>query len=174
MERQRGITIQSAAITFQWPTKERAKPGDRLYTINLVDTPGHVDFRFEVERCMPVLDGAVCIMDGVEGVETHTERVWASAQEFKIPRIIFVNKLDRDGASFKKSVQDIGLKLNGIPLVCQIPWWGRDSVKGIADVITGSVVSWSGSRDTPEELAKHVQEGTLKDELAIAREKLVE
>lgn len=174
MERQRGITIQSAAITFQWPTKERAKPGDRLYTINLVDTPGHVDFRFEVERCMPVLDGAVCIMDGVEGVETHTERVWASAQEFKIPRIIFVNKLDRDGASFKKSVQDIGLKLNGIPLVCQIPWWGRDSVKGIADVITGSVVSWSGSRDTPEELAKHVPEGTLKDELAIAREKLVE
>ena len=113
-------------------------------------------------------------MDGVEGVETHTERVWASAQEFKIPRIIFVNKLDRDGASFKKSVQDIGLKLNGIPLVCQIPWWGKDTVKGVADVITGSVVSWSGSRDTPDELSKHIPEGTLKDELAIAREKLVE
>ncbi|KAK7750307.1 Ribosome-releasing factor 2, mitochondrial [Diatrype stigma] len=174
MERQRGITIQSAAITFQWPNREYLKAGDRQCTINLIDTPGHVDFRFEVERCMPVLDGAVCVIDGVEGVETHTERVWASAQEFKIPRIIFVNKLDRDGASFKKSVQDIGLKLNGIPLVCQIPWWGKDKVKGVADVISGTVVSWSGTRDLPAELSKHAPEGTLKDELAVAREKLIE
>lgn len=174
MERQRGITIQSAAITFQWPTKERLKEGEQQYTINLIDTPGHVDFRFEVERCMPILDGAVCVMDGVEGVETHTERVWASAQEFKIPRIVFVNKLDRDGASFKKSIQDIGLKLNGIPLVCQIPWWGKDTVKGVADVITGSVVSWADTKDSPEELSSQVPEGTLKDELAIAREKLIE
>lgn len=174
MERERGITIQSAAITLQWPQKDYLKPGDGQYTINLIDTPGHVDFRFEVERCMPVLDGAVCVIDGVEGVETHTERVWASAQEFKIPRIIFVNKLDREGASFKKSVQDIGLKLNGIPLVCQIPWWGKDTVKGVADVITGSVVSWSGTRDKPEELTAKVPEGTLKDELGIARERLIE
>ncbi|RYP10251.1 hypothetical protein DL764_000743 [Monosporascus ibericus] len=174
MERQRGITIQSAAITFHWPAGERLKAGDPQCTINLIDTPGHVDFRFEVERCMPVLDGAVCVIDGVEGVETHTERVWASAQEFKIPRIIFVNKLDREGASFKKSVQDIGLKLNGMPLVCQIPWWGKDTVKGVADVITGSVVSWNGTRDTPEELSKKIPDGTLKSELAFAREKLIE
>ncbi len=174
MERQRGITIQSATITFQWPTKERLKVGGRQYAINLIDTPGHIDFRFEVERCMPVLDGAVCVIDGVEGVETHTERVWASAQEFKIPRIIFVNKLDREGASFKKSVQDIGLKLNGVPLVCQIPWWSKDTVRGIADVITGKVVSWVGTRDTPDELSRKVPEDTLKAELAIAREKLIE
>ncbi|KAH7030915.1 P-loop containing nucleoside triphosphate hydrolase protein [Microdochium trichocladiopsis] len=174
MERQRGITIQSAAITFPWPPQERLGPGERSNVINLIDTPGHVDFRFEVERCMPVLDGAVCVIDGVEGVEAHTERVWASANEFKVPRIIFVNKLDREGASFKKSIQDIGVKLNGMPLVCQIPWWSQDTVKGIVDVIEGTVVSWAGTKDKPEDLSVHKVEGTLKDECDTAREKLVE
>lgn len=174
MERQRGITIQSAAITFPWPPPDRLVPGQRPNVVNLIDTPGHVDFRFEVERCMPVLDGAVCVIDGVEGVEAHTERVWASANEFKVPRIIFVNKLDRDGASFKKSVQDIGVKLNGMPLVCQIPWWSQDTVKGVVDVIKGTVVSWAGTKDKPEELSTHKVEGSLKDECDIAREKLVE
>ncbi|KAI1095915.1 P-loop containing nucleoside triphosphate hydrolase protein [Rostrohypoxylon terebratum] len=174
MERERGITIQSAAITFTWPPKERLGPHDQPHVINLIDTPGHVDFRFEVERCMPVLDGAICVIDGVEGVEAHTERVWASAQEFKVPRIIYVNKLDRDGASFKKSVQDIGLKLGGMPLVCQIPWWGKESVKGVVDVISRSVVSWRGTRDAPEELLKVIPEGTIKDEIERARERLIE
>ncbi|KAI1503955.1 P-loop containing nucleoside triphosphate hydrolase protein [Biscogniauxia marginata] len=174
MERARGITIQSAAITFHWPRKEHLPPGDLQHVINLIDTPGHVDFRFEVERCMPVLDGAVCVIDGVEGVEAHTERVWSSAQEFKIPRIIFVNKLDRDGASFKKSVQDIGLKLNGMPLVCQIPWWEGDTIKGVVDVITGAVVSWAGTDDSPKQLSAQTTEGTIKDEIERAREKLIE
>ncbi|KAI0899656.1 P-loop containing nucleoside triphosphate hydrolase protein [Annulohypoxylon nitens] len=174
MERERGITIQSAAITFTWPPKERLEPTEQPHIINLIDTPGHVDFRFEVERCMPVLDGAICVIDGVEGVEAHTERVWASAQEFKVPRIVYVNKLDRDGASFKKSVQDIGLKLGGMPLVCQIPWWGKDSVKGVVDVISRSVVSWGGTKDTPEALLKVIPDGTIKDEIEHARERLIE
>ncbi|KAI1142262.1 P-loop containing nucleoside triphosphate hydrolase protein [Hypoxylon sp. FL0543] len=174
MERQRGITIQSAAITFKWPSQARVPPNGQQYIINLIDTPGHVDFRFEVERCVPVLDGAICVIDGVEGVEAHTERVWSSAQEFKVPRIIFVNKLDRDGASFKKSVQDIGLKLNGMPLVCHIPWWGKDTIKGVVDVISRSVVSWAGTRDAPEELSKRILEGTIKDETERARERLIE
>ncbi|KAH9887108.1 P-loop containing nucleoside triphosphate hydrolase protein [Xylariomycetidae sp. FL2044] len=174
MERQRGITIQSAAITFTWPPKTDGQASHPQNVINLIDTPGHVDFRFEVERCMPVLDGAVCVIDGVEGVEAHTERVWASAQEFNVPRIIFVNKLDREGASFKKSIQDIGMKLNGMPLVCQIPWWGEATVRGVADVITGSVVSWAGTNDSVEQLSTKVPEGALKQELAIARERLVE
>ncbi|KAI1650813.1 P-loop containing nucleoside triphosphate hydrolase protein [Daldinia loculata] len=174
MERQRGITIQSAAITFNWPPKERLNADGRQYIINLIDTPGHVDFRFEVERCIPVLDGTVCVIDGVEGVEAHTERVWSSAQEFKVPRIVFVNKLDRDGASFKKSVQDIGLKLNGMPLVCQIPWWQNETVKGIVDVISRSVVSWMGTKDAPEELSRKLPEGTIKDEIERARERLIE
>lgn len=174
MERERGITIQSASITFKWPPKERLNPGSQQYIINLIDTPGHVDFRFEVERCMPVLDGAVCVIDAVEGVEAHTERVWASAHEFKVPRIIFVNKLDRDGASFKKSVQDIGLKLNGMPLVCQIPWWSKETIRGVVDVVTRSVVSWAGTKDAPEELSNKQLEGSIKDEIERARERLIE
>ncbi|KAI4867044.1 P-loop containing nucleoside triphosphate hydrolase protein [Hypoxylon rubiginosum] len=174
MERQRGITIQSAAITFNWPPKERLNLDGQQHVINLIDTPGHVDFRFEVERCMHILDGAICVIDGVEGVEAHTERVWSSAQEFKVPRIVFVNKLDRDGASFKKSVQDVGLKLNGMPLVCQIPWWNKETIRGVVDVIGRCVVSWAGTKDTPEELSKISLEGTIKDETERARETLIE
>src|SRR5262245_28261238 len=95
LERERGITIQSAAITFHSPLQQDCPPGTAPKTINLIDTPGHQDFRFEVDRCLPILDGAVCIIDSVKGVEAHTERVWASAQEFKIPRIVYCNKLDR-------------------------------------------------------------------------------
>ncbi|KAI0854561.1 P-loop containing nucleoside triphosphate hydrolase protein [Xylaria cubensis] len=174
MERQRGITIQSAAITFNWPRKDDHSPNTQPHIINLIDTPGHVDFRFEVERCMPILDGAVCVIDGVEGVEAHTERVWSSAQEFKIPRFIFVNKLDREGASYKKSIQDIGLKLNGMPLVCQIPWWEGDTMKGVVDVITGRVVSLAGTTDSPEQLSEVVVAKAIKDEIGRARERLIE
>ncbi|KAI0399373.1 P-loop containing nucleoside triphosphate hydrolase protein [Xylaria palmicola] len=174
MERQRGITIQSAAITFTWPKKDDHDPNTQPHILNLIDTPGHVDFRFEVERCMPILDGAVCVIDGVEGVEAHTERVWSSAQEFKIPRFIFVNKLDREGASYKKSIQDIGLKLNGMPLVCQIPWWEDDTLKGIVDVITGRVVSLAGTADSPEKLSQVVVNQAVKDEIERARERLIE
>jgi elongation factor G len=173
MEMQRGITIQSAAITFRWPTPERMATNETAHIVNLIDTPGHQDFRFEVERCIPVLDGAVCIIDGVEGVEAHTERVWSSAQEFKVPRIVLVNKLDRDGASFKKSVQDIGMKLGGMPLVCQIPWWEDDTVKGIVDVITRSVVSWGGGgKDNSNGLEQKIP--PFQDEIERARENLIE
>ncbi|KAI0457538.1 P-loop containing nucleoside triphosphate hydrolase protein [Xylaria acuta] len=174
MERQRGITIQSAAITFNWPRKDGHDPKTQPHIINLIDTPGHVDFRFEVERCMPILDGAVCVIDGVEGVEAHTERVWSSAREFKIPRFIFVNKLDREGASYKKSIQDIGLKLNGMPLVCQIPWWEGDMMKGVVDVITGHVVSLAGIADSPEQLSEVFVDKAIKDEVGRARERLIE
>lgn len=174
MERQRGITIQSAAITFNWPKRDDHDLSTPLHIINLIDTPGHVDFRFEVERCMPILDGAVCVIDGVEGVEAHTERVWSSAQEFKIPRFIFVNKLDRDGASYKKSIQDIGLKLGGMPLVCQIPFWEGDTLKGVVDVITGRVVSLAGASDSPELLSAAGVDGAIQDEIGRARERLIE
>lgn len=174
MERQRGITIQSAAITFNWPKRDNHEPNTRPHIINLIDTPGHVDFRFEVERCMPILDGAVCVIDGVEGVEAHTERVWSSAREFKIPRFIFVNKLDREGASYRKSIQDIGMKLNGMPLVCHIPWWENDVLKGVVDVVTGRVVSLAGTTDSTELLSEAIVDSSMKDELVLARERLVE
>ena len=152
-ERARGITIQSAAITFHWPPNLNPTPGglergkqlawrSQLTSgtpcqINLIDTPGHADFTFEVRRSLRVLDGAVCILDGVAGVEAQTEEVWKQAGLWHIPRIVYVNKLDRDGAAFGRAVREVGVRLRGWPAVCQIPWWegGKGKLIGVADVI---------------------------------------
>jgi len=151
-ERARGITIQSAAITFEWPPAanvparngpaEMKQDGDRQslvpHQINLIDTPGHADFTFEVRRSLRILDGAVCILDAVAGVEAQTEQVWHQAGEWKIPRIVYVNKLDRDGAAFGRTVREIGARLGGWPAVCQIPWFegGKGRFTGVGDVVT--------------------------------------
>lgn len=180
MERERGITIQSAAISFNWPRVEDCKPGDEVKTINLIDTPGHQDFQYEVLRCMPVLDGAVCVMDSVKGVEAHTERVWLAAQQFRIPRLIFVNKLDRDGASFRKSVLDIASRLKAWPLVCQIPWWAGDDFVGVIDIIKREGYKWTsgGSRKTYNKdglrSALESENPSLIEEIDRAREQLIE
>ncbi|KAK4189311.1 P-loop containing nucleoside triphosphate hydrolase protein [Podospora australis] len=177
MERQRGITIQSAAVTFQWPPKSVLAPGQVPKTVNLIDTPGHQDFRYEVDRCLPILDGAVCILDSVKGVEAHTERVWESAHLSKIPRVLFVNKLDRDGASFKRSIHEAASRLKTWPLLCQIPWWQKDDFIGVIDVIyrvglrfnqnTGSL-----SVVPRDHIAKDNPE--LAEEMETARTKLIE
>ena len=156
----RGITIQSAAISFQWPppslSRDIKSPGperdvqvgnrllsDSIHNINLIDTPGHADFTFEVRRSLRVLDGAICILDGVAGVEAQTEQVWAQAGDWRIPRLIFVNKLDRDGASFSRAVKAVGVRLAGWPAVCQIPWFR--SVRGGIELIgVGDVVRLQG------------------------------
>ncbi|KAH7375779.1 P-loop containing nucleoside triphosphate hydrolase protein [Plectosphaerella cucumerina] len=177
LERERGITIQSAAITFRWPLPAALPPGSNAKTINLIDTPGHQDFRFEVDRCLPVLDGAVCIIDSVKGVEAHTERVWLSAQEHSIPRIVFVNKLDRDGASFRKSVLEIGTRLNGWPLVCQIPWWEKDNFVGVIDIVRQVGYRWKSEKQkttyTGDSLSQALPSALLQ-EVATARERLIE
>ncbi|RPB18353.1 P-loop containing nucleoside triphosphate hydrolase protein [Terfezia boudieri ATCC MYA-4762] len=139
-ERARGITITSACITFPWHT----------HTVNLIDTPGHADFTFEVERAIRVLDGAVTILDGVAGVEAQTEKVWRQAERYNIPRIIFVNKLDRMGAGFGRTVKEIGVKLNGWPAVMQIPMYETDEAsdevfKGVVDVVENRVFRWGES-----------------------------
>ncbi|KOS18014.1 Ribosome-releasing factor 2 [Escovopsis weberi] len=180
LERARGITIQSAAITFHWPREQDCLPGTQPKSINLIDTPGHQDFRFEVDRCLPILDGAVCIIDSVKGVEAHTERVWASAQEFGIPRIMYCNKLDREGASFKKSVLEIGARLKGWPLVCQIPWWDKDDFVGVVDVVDGIGYRWKEERKktrySKEELEELLSTSNpaLLEEMRTARQRLVE
>lgn len=180
MERERGITIQSAATTFNWPRAEDCSPGGEAKTINLIDTPGHQDFQYEVLRCMPVLDGAVCVMDSVKGVEAHTERVWAAAQQFHIPRIIFVNKLDRDGASFRKSVLDIASRLKAWPLVCQIPWWVGDDFVGVIDIIQRVGYKWSSGTSkkfynrNALRSALESENPDLLEEVERAREQLIE
>lgn len=144
-ERARGITIQSAAISFSWPPligdKQPAlTPGAPKssvpHNINLIDTPGHADFTFEVLRSLRVLDGAVCILDGVAGVEAQTEKVWSQASAYAIPKIVFVNKLDRDGAAFGKTVKEVGARLGAWPAVCGIPWWTAEGgLQGVGDVV---------------------------------------
>ena len=193
-ERRRGVTIQSAAITFYWPPVSEQSPS-RLpegkiipaegsltpHTINLIDTPGHADFTFEVIRSLRILDGAICILDGVAGVEAQTEKVWAQASEYKIPKIIYINKLDRDGAAFETTVRQIASNLRSYPAVCQIPWWkdGKGSFIGVGDVVGLQGLSWEGSKDgrhfrssSPQQLAQSAPH--LLEEIKKARIALVE
>ncbi|KAK4163238.1 P-loop containing nucleoside triphosphate hydrolase protein [Cladorrhinum sp. PSN259] len=177
MERQRGITIQSAAVTFQWPPKSLCPPGVEPKTVNLIDTPGHQDFRYEVDRCLPILDGAVCILDSVKGVETHTERVWESAHLSRIPRLLFVNKLDRDGASFRRSIQEAAARLKTWPLLCQIPWWQKDDLIGVIDVVHEVGLRFtpnSGSMTVVNKESIAKENPTIGEEMAKARLSLLE
>ncbi|KAL4980167.1 ribosome-releasing factor 2, mitochondrial [Aspergillus desertorum] len=188
-ERARGITIQSAAITFHWPPEESGDttqhdpqtPRSALsHLVNLIDTPGHADFTFEVLRSLRILDGAVCILDGVAGVEAQTEQVWHQASTYNIPRIVYVNKLDRDGAAFGRTVREVASRLGGWPAVCQIPWFegGDGSFVGVADAINLQGLRWSGGdgksikRFSLPELDE--AEGQLAQELRRARVALVE
>jgi elongation factor G len=128
-ERARGITITSAAITAFW-TRNDAK-----HRINIIDTPGHVDFTIEVERSLRVLDGAVAVFDGVNGVEPQSETVWRQANKYKVPRICFINKMDRVGADFSMSVQSIRDRLDAKPLVVQLPLGAEDQHRGVIDLV---------------------------------------
>lgn len=163
-ERERGITINSAAITFGW----------QGHRINLIDTPGHVDFTMEVERSMRVLDGAVTILDGVAGVEAQTETVWHQADRYTIPRIAFVNKMDRTGAAFGRTVQEMWRKLQTRPLVLQLPIQSEEGIRGVADLVTMESLFWKDT-DGMEIVKEPLQEGTdLHAEAVRGRIALVE
>jgi len=128
-ERERGITITSAAISAFWTR------ADQKYRINIIDTPGHVDFTIEVERSLRVLDGAVALFDGVNGVEPQSETVWRQADKYKVPRICFVNKMDRIGADFEMSVKSISERLGATPLVIQLPLGAEENHRGVIDLV---------------------------------------
>ncbi len=128
-ERERGITITSAAITCFWTRREQK------YRINIIDTPGHVDFTIEVERSLRVLDGAVAVFDGVNGVEPQSETVWRQADKYKVPRICFINKMDRVGADFEMSVQSLKDRLGAHPLLLQLPLGKEEHHKGVIDLV---------------------------------------
>ncbi|WP_242902970.1 elongation factor G [Actinomadura terrae] len=136
-EQERGITITSAATTCEWPVDEVK------HTINIIDTPGHVDFTIEVERNLRVLDGAVAVFDGVAGVEPQSETVWRQADRYGVPRMCFVNKLDRVGAEFHRCVDMIENRLNATPLVLQLPIGAEADFKGVIDLVTMKALLWN-------------------------------
>ncbi len=133
-EQERGITITSAATTTSW----------RDHTINIIDTPGHVDFTVEVERSLRVLDGAVAVFDGVAGVEPQSETVWRQANRYGVPRICFVNKMDRVGAEFHRCVEMIHDRLGAVPLVVQLPWGVESDFRGVIDLVRMRALLWKG------------------------------
>ncbi|MCM2578626.1 elongation factor G [Streptomyces meridianus] len=143
-EQERGITITSAATTCHWPMD------DVDHTINIIDTPGHVDFTVEVERSLRVLDGAVTVFDGVAGVEPQSETVWRQADRYGVPRICFVNKLDRTGAEFHRCVDMITDRLGATPIVMQLPIGAEADFKGVVDLVRMKALVWSAEASKGE------------------------
>ena len=162
-EQERGITITSACTTCFW--------GD--HRINIIDTPGHVDFTIEVERSLRVLDGAVVVFDGVAGVQPQSETVWRQADRYKVPRICFINKMDRVGANYLEAVDTIRTKLNANPVVFSLPIGAEDQLRGIVNLITMKAIVWEG-----EDLGASFKEieipEDMMDECKRLREKLID
>ncbi|KUO55374.1 MAG: elongation factor G [Alphaproteobacteria bacterium BRH_c36] len=138
-EAERGITITSAATTCMWPGRD-----GRMRRLNIIDTPGHVDFTIEVERSLRVLDGAVCVLDSNAGVEPQTETVWRQGDKYKVPRIIFANKMDKTGADFFMCISDIKEKLGARPVPIQIPIGAESEFAGVVDLIKMKAYVWEG------------------------------
>lgn len=168
-EQERGITITSAATTCFWayPTVQgKAIPETEQYRINIIDTPGHVDFTVEVERSLRVLDGAVALICAASGVEPQSETVWRQADKYGVPRICFVNKMDRAGADFMKCVKEIRERLGGNPLPLQLPIGAEDDFKGVVDLITMRGIIWKEEDlgatwddvDIPADMVEEAQE----------------
>lgn len=163
-EQERGITITSAATTCMWKGN----------LINIIDTPGHVDFTVEVERSLRVLDGAVCVFDGVAGVEPQSETVWRQADRYNVPRICFVNKLDRTGASFQRCVDMIGSRLNAIALVLQLPIGIESEFLGVVDLIAMKALTWRGETQKGEDYKVEEIPADMLEEAKAARHAMIE
>src|SRR5687767_8299728 len=163
-EQERGITITSAATTCHW----------KDHQINIIDTPGHVDFTIEVERSLRVLDGAVAVFDGVAGVEPQSQTVWRQADRYRVPRICFVNKLDRTGASFEHCVETIKNRLNAIPAVVQLPIGSEADFIGVIDLINMRALTWRGETKIGEDYAVEEVPAELADQAQAARHALIE
>src|SRR5690606_21121670 len=169
-EQERGITITSAATTCFWKGMDQSLPEHR---INIIDTPGHIDFTIEVQRSLRVLDGAVAVFCSVGGVEPQSETVWRQADKYAVPRVAFVNKMDRAGADFFRVLKQLHERLHGNPVALQIPLGAEDSFEGVVDLIKMKAIVWDdatlGMRftelDVPQTLVQRARE---------YREKLVE
>jgi len=168
-ERERGITITAAATTAYWTPTDG---GDKV-RLNIIDTPGHIDFTIEVKRSLRVLDGAVVVFDGVAGVEPQSETNWRYADDYNIPRVCFINKLDRLGASFERSYQSILERLSPYAVKFQIPDGHEDQFNGIVDLLTMEYVSFAGEKGEQVIRSKDIP-AQLRDESVKERAKLVE
>ncbi len=167
-EQERGITITSAATTCFWNDRNGVP-----HRINIIDTPGHVDFTIEVERSLRVLDGAITVFDGVAGVEPQSETVWRQADKYGVPRICFVNKMDRTGANFFRCVDMVADRLGAKPLVLQLPVGAEDTFRGVVDLVKMNAILWEGD----EMGAKYAENPIPADLIELAakyREKLLE
>jgi elongation factor G len=162
-EQERGITITAAVTTCQWKNA----------VLNLIDTPGHVDFTIEVERSLRVLDGAIGVFDGVAGVEPQSETVWHQADRYRVPKLAFINKMDRPGANFQAAVESLEAKLGVHPLIITIPWGEADQFGGVIDLLTMKAIRWR-----EETLGAEFDEmeipADLKEEAQERREALIE
>ena len=161
-EQERGITITSAATTCIWH--------DTL--INIIDTPGHVDFTVEVERSLRVLDGAVAVFDAVAGVEPQTETVWRQANKYEVPRICFINKMDRTGADFEQGVEMIRDRLDAVPAVVQLPIGAEGGFRGVVDLVRMEALVWEEGMG--EEWAVEEIPADMKDAADEARHQLID
>jgi elongation factor G len=163
-EQERGITITSAATTCMW----------KDHLINIIDTPGHVDFTVEVERSLRVLDGAVAVFDGVAGVEPQSETVWRQADRYSVPRICFINKLDRTGASFDKCVAMIKDRLNAVALVLQLPIGNESDFIGVVDLLAMKALVWRGETKKGEDYTIEEIPADMLEKAKQARHEMVE
>ena len=163
-EQERGITITSAATTTFWHDTQ----------INIIDTPGHVDFTVEVERSLRVLDGAVAVFDGVAGVEPQSMTVWRQAAKYGVPRICYINKLDRTGASFDHCVKTIKERLHAIPVLLQLPIGAEDQFMGIVDLVEMNAKTWRGETELGAHYETEDIPADMKDEAEAARAEMLE
>lgn len=161
-ERERGITIVSAAVTAEW----------KDHQINIIDTPGHIDFTAEVQRCLRVLDGGVVVFDATQGVEPQSETVWRQADRYNVPRICFINKMDRVGASYEDSIESIRTRLGANPIAVQLPIGSEANYSGMVDLITRQVYSW-GDDPTKDMTVSPIHQDMVK-EVEDARSTMVE
>ncbi|HYL59204.1 MAG TPA: GTP-binding protein, partial [Candidatus Acidoferrales bacterium] len=162
-EQERGITITSAATTCFW----------RDHRINIIDTPGHVDFTIEVERSLRVLDGAVAVFCAVGGVEPQSETVWRQADKYRVPRVAFINKMDRVGAEFERVVQEMREKLKATPLLLHLPIGAEDKFTGIVDLVEQKALIWDEDRLGANYRVEEIP-AAMKEQVAGYRDKLIE